>query len=134
MKKGSAVAVFLTMEKLLKHQEIQGKSAAGSAPLEGNYIDVQSAIQPRLLFSTHPPFFSPLQPIFTSLPRCLPSSRCFCQTQCKTVSKQLFGKQQLEKNRDFSGEGAHRRLEYFPAGATSKTVLITLDNAFLEQK
>lgn len=117
-----------------------GETAAGSTSLKRTNIDMQP-VQFKLtfffFFSTHPPSFLSPHP-FT--PNFLSSSHCFCQTRCKTVSEQLFGKQQLEENRDFFwGEGVRAHTDVLSIlqqerPKKKKNVFIISDNAFLEQK
>lgn len=79
--------------------EAQGVSAAAcSASLKANGIDSSVwDVQPHpLLFLVHPPSFLSSLPFILSTPSNFPRSpRRFCQAGCKTVSEQLFGKQQL---------------------------------------
>lgn len=129
--------MFSTLESMLKHRVIwRGNWRLATLPWTLTVLTLNLSDSTSLSV-----FPTPLSshPFILSIPHFLHSLCFFCQTLCKTVSEQLFGKQQLKENRDFSVGGhththPHRRLEYFPAGATSKPALITLDNAFLEQK
>lgn len=113
--------MFSTPETMLE-------SRAGSTSLEGKGFRRRvCAIAPRLLSSAPPP-----HPYRTS--SVLPAA--FVKLGVKLSASSFFGGEAAIRREQslFFGWLSRRRLEYFPAGATSKTVLITSDNAFLEQK
>lgn len=95
------------------------------------------------LFFVHPPSFLFSLPFILSVPSNFPRSiRRFCQAGCKTVSEQLFGKQQLGEEQKRGGlTQKQESWAFFPlfsssssAGETSKTVLLTLDYEQLKSK
>lgn len=66
------------------------------------------------LFFVHPPSFLSSLPFILSVPSNFPRSiRRFCQAGCKTVSEQLFGKQQLGGERKREGSHKSRSVELF---------------------
>lgn len=126
--------------------EAQGVwAAACSASLKANSIDSSVwDVQPHpLLFLVHPPSFLSSLPFILSTPSNFPRSpRRFCQAGCKTVSEQLFGKQQLGGKQRREGSHGSRSLELFfyflpppsLAGKTSNIILFTLDYAEFKLK